>query len=166
MSVVNTPPFGLQDLLGAKNFGRNPNELVENISPSLDQWPFLGYSFIRAARNSGSVLGRGVGATVEIPEGEVWVPIVASAFNAAPAADTYIVALTMSGIPGFSPGQDIGLAVTTDSFGVSIGEIFRASWAPPFHVALPPGIQFNAAIDAGSGTSNPSVEVLYYRLKI
>ena len=71
MSKINTPPIGLQSLLGSQSFGENPDDLLSGVRGTLDLLPF--YAAVKGrfksnvgARNSAGsfctvTMGGGVG---------------------------------------------------------------------------------------------------------
>jgi len=73
MSQITRVPFGLQDLIGAKNFGRNPSELGGMVSPTLDMVRFLSAErrFFHVA-NTTAYAADGTQSTVTVPVGELW----------------------------------------------------------------------------------------------
>ena len=99
MSLVNTPPFGLQDLLGSRNFGKNPSELVETIQPTIDMLPYLDYDNFRIESISGSVNIIGASVTIEIPDSEIWnvVSVSASYLNAFAAGASARIRVSVDG---------------------------------------------------------------------
>lgn len=78
LSKVNTPPIGLQNLLGNVNQGVNPHELDQIITPSVDLYPHWATNKIRAAFETAEVAGAvGQGLGISVPEGELWQVIAA-----------------------------------------------------------------------------------------
>ena len=54
MSKINTPPIGLQSLLGSQSFGDNPDDLLNGVRGSLDLLPFYSAVKGRFKSNSGA----------------------------------------------------------------------------------------------------------------
>lgn len=54
MSRINRTPVGLQGFLGSQNFGVNPGELSQTVSPTVDLTPFLGAQGLRQAIVTGA----------------------------------------------------------------------------------------------------------------
>lgn len=74
MSQINRVPFGLQDLLGSKNFGTNPSQLGQVVTPTLELWDFLKYER-RARVISAGGFATAVTQQIElfvIPDTEIW----------------------------------------------------------------------------------------------
>lgn len=86
MSRINQPPWGLQDLLGSKNFGDNPSELAETVIPSLDMVDFLTADKIDYEREAGFGTARGDNIAIVVPEGELWMMMEASGVGIPSAA--------------------------------------------------------------------------------
>jgi len=112
MSKINTPPLGLQNLLGSQNFGDNPSELGQTVAPTLDLLPFYGAGLIRSKQTSGGRSDEGIISSVEL-FGHVavlfvsaWVP------GGLSATETCALGLSMEGIASLNlPGnQEIILA--------------------------------------------------------
>ena len=72
MSRINTPPIGLQDLLGSKNFGDNPSDLLEQVRPVVDLLPFWGTQKLKFAAESATTAGAGSVVELDVPENENW----------------------------------------------------------------------------------------------
>jgi len=81
LSKVNAVPRGLQDFLGNVNQGINPQQLDPLVSPSVDLFPFYQVDNLRARLevDTGVPGALGFGVDVEVPEGEIWQVIAASA---------------------------------------------------------------------------------------
>ncbi len=75
MSRVNRVPYGLQNLLGAQNFGDNPSELSGIIAPTLDLWQMLKFEQRAWHIDPGAVNRNTPGAISfkAVPEGEMWI---------------------------------------------------------------------------------------------
>ena len=103
-SKINTPPVGLQDLLGSQSFGENPNLLTEVVSPTLEQFPFLSADKISAYTQQQNVAATDPAVIFAFlqPAGEVWMPLVwATTLDAATAVGidwSVVYSLTNSGI--------------------------------------------------------------------
>lgn len=72
MSRINQPPWGLQALLGSKNFGDNPSELAETVVPTVDVFKFLSADRIDYELVNGATNARGDSIEIAVPEGELW----------------------------------------------------------------------------------------------
>lgn len=72
-SQITRVLFGLQDLLGSKNFGDNPAEFGEIVIPTLEMFPFL--STERSVITSTDVVtlvDEGDIGSMVVPQGELW----------------------------------------------------------------------------------------------
>ena len=83
ISKVNTPPKGLQSLLGNVNQGLNPHELAHAVSPSVDLFPHWAIDKMKVnSATSSYAPGPGTGQTITVPAGELWMPIsIAGSFS-------------------------------------------------------------------------------------
>lgn len=72
MSQINRPPKGLQDVLGSKNFGVNPNQLSQSVVPTVDIGQFYTADLMDIARDDVTNLTLLDQAELTIPTGEVW----------------------------------------------------------------------------------------------
>lgn len=72
MSQINQPPFGLQALLGSKNFGDNPSVLAETVLPTVDLTMFLYAEKIFYERTASVLNARGQANSINVPAGELW----------------------------------------------------------------------------------------------
>ena len=72
MGRINTPPVGLQSLLGNTNFGDNPSDLSEVVAPTLEFFAFMAQQKVHFERNAGSLAGQGFATQIVIPDGEIW----------------------------------------------------------------------------------------------
>lgn len=71
-SQINRVPFGLQDLLNSRNFGRNPNALLQEVRPGFDMLPFWGLDSIEASSDSAAVSTFGTHTQITVPDSELW----------------------------------------------------------------------------------------------
>ncbi len=72
MSRINRPPKGLQGLLGSQSFGSNPDELLQEVRPSIELFPFWGAELLRHKIINGGRTTNGVIAQHLVPTDEVW----------------------------------------------------------------------------------------------
>ncbi len=72
MSKVNRLPRGLQGLLFNRNFGVNPSELRQDISPGLDLYPFYSANSLNAAAGFVVATAKGDNFTISQPQDEIW----------------------------------------------------------------------------------------------
>jgi hypothetical protein len=75
MSQIQTVPWGLQSLLDSQNFGNNPSDFAETLLPVLDQFPLLAANKIFYASIAETFTSAPDGVEIDIPEGELWIPL-------------------------------------------------------------------------------------------
>lgn len=73
MGTINRVPFGWLSLIDSQNFGRNPVEALESVTPTVDLYTLLGQDRLDVVLNSAAPVG-GTNALVSIlvPQNEVW----------------------------------------------------------------------------------------------
>lgn len=97
MSQITRVPFGLQSLLGSKNFGDNPAELGQVVAPILDMFPFFAAERRTWHQDVGIVVNdNGVVNTITVPTGELWL------------VDSLGASVQMTG----SPAGDFGINIS------------------------------------------------------
>lgn len=79
MSRINTTPKTLQDLLGNTAAGVNPSELLQEVRPSFDMFPLWAIDKHDFVTFNGSLAAMFQQQVIEVPEGEVWIPLAMSA---------------------------------------------------------------------------------------
>lgn len=169
MSKINTTPVGLQDFLGSKNFGRNPSELGQVVSPSLDLKPFLGVYEQRLARATDLRTGVGVCCSLTVPEGEAWYLIAVSArIDGAVAAANYRLAITLeSPIGGIPTGIGMPLAEAGTGVNLVAGDLFGVVYRPSEPQILNSGTILNLHYYKNVGVNQSgSLFAWYYALTI
>lgn len=73
MSQINRVPWGLQYLLGSKNFGKNPAQLAESVAPVLDMSPHLAYETLATETDyQAGLTTEGEYAEIVVPDNEAW----------------------------------------------------------------------------------------------
>lgn len=73
MTQITRVPFGFTDLLGSKNFGKNPTELSGVVAPIVDIGEFLAVERRSFTHNAPTVQSAdGVATSMSVPEGELW----------------------------------------------------------------------------------------------
>ena len=167
LSKVNTPPVGLQDLLGNVNQGVNPHDLDHKISPGVDLYPHYTSNRLEIATASAEVAGiTGQGVGIPIPEGQIWQPIALSAeyeLQGTNADDTqFSVGVQRLGTGYYVPFHtsfDLNYPGTAGDFGVACGPTGQR-----FFVSG--GWQFWAQVDAAVQTDvrTMTINVFYARL--
>lgn len=160
MSQINTPPLGLQQLMGSQNFGDNPSDLAQQVIPTVDLTPFLATRKIRHKTTSG---GRSdVGIISNIPIEGPSMLIGASMFLAGglAAPDTQAMMITMSGLPTQfgTPGVEIvlkaGPRVT-----YAAGETPGIDWQAPTPIIVDDGVTINGRWATPTGNSGDLVQL-------
>lgn len=77
MSRIQSPPRGLQDLLGTQNFGQNPNELSQTVVPVVNMGNFYQLDKTFTPRQTVNFpvspgVQPGDRAVIEVPAGQMW----------------------------------------------------------------------------------------------
>lgn len=75
MSRINRVPKGFLDFLGTQNQGDNPSELMQDVRPSIDLFPFFAAERVSLFSDSVNSAGALDGVTFVVPDGEVWFPL-------------------------------------------------------------------------------------------
>jgi len=78
MSQINRPPIGLQSLFGSKNFGQNPSELSQIVSPSVDLFTFLAQQELRFLKESVTTAGFDSVVEIQVPDNQIWAVLTVS----------------------------------------------------------------------------------------
>lgn len=147
---IFTPPAGLLGLLGTKTLGQNPSLLSQEVSPSVELFPFWAYgqSYRRNTTISGTITVVGsvaVGALV--PQGKVWVPLLHVAtclsigagdsgrIRAAAVVDSNAVVLQVGSVPA-----------AASTFGGILGASSIEWWLSPF--IAQPGTLFGGFVES------------------
>jgi len=171
MSQINRVPWGLQSLLGSKNFGRNPSELQENIQPVLDMQPHVGYEILNA--DADYVVATAVGdyAELTIPDNEAWGVVGVSGDTRVVTSNAEYFMNVLLVYPANAGGAflkffNIGYYSKQSSTSSSIGQGTSVMFPSP--VIFGPGTRFqNAMVEALSLTSvDIRLTVLYYRYEV
>jgi len=168
MSKINSPPVGLQSLLGSKNFGENPDDLLREVRPTVDMLPFWGSQRLRFDQTV--AIQAGVGSMVErqIPLGESWLVLSASItiLNLASGAENGLAIHLDDSLVG-----TISFRVAYQWSGTNPQPANQESsciWQPPIPYLLAGGSVirgWNAGINpAQSGSWQ--LDIVHYRLEI
>jgi len=72
VSKIQTTPKGFQDVLGLKNFGQNPSELLDAVRPIVDIGSFYAQNFLDIAREDITNFALNDSVALEVPNGESW----------------------------------------------------------------------------------------------
>ena len=78
MTAIFRAPTGLQDFLGTKSVGRNPDQLLQQVRPVVDlsQFWLQGAQWTEQSETSGTLAAPGVvGGALTVPFGHVWIPV-------------------------------------------------------------------------------------------
>jgi len=163
MSKINTPPRGLQNFLGNVNQGVNPSDLDQQVNPTVDLVPFWGTDKLKSIVSGASIAGTlGQGITVEVPEGELWIPIAASGQYFVAQAQTRQISLRVvdqsgGGLSIIANGRIDSASLTAE---VTCGLAF------PNRFILPSSWGIRCQIDETSSATAATMEVniFYYKL--
>lgn len=166
MGRVNTPPLGLQSLLGNQNFGDNPDDLSQTIRPVIDQTPFLGSTQIKYSRDASSLNGVGVAVTTTVPQGEAWYILgVSLQIPGVTNAGQFQLGIALEDLPGFTPGQQHWLASMHNRVTTNIGDLVEVSFQPAQPQLFQPLTDIvGICMQTPGGVENFTLTAAYYRL--
>lgn len=166
MSQINRPPLGLQQLLGSQNFGDNPDQLAQNVQPSLDLFPFYASTLLRYKENTGSRGSEGVICFEQFFERAAILAISLKATTTVTTADPYEVSFTLSEIAGDGVGS---IHIPVYSSGAPptdypVGALPSWSVMFPSPLVVEAGVKVNAEFDYATQVETFRLTVLYYDL--
>lgn len=175
MSQINRVPQGLQDLLLSKSFGKNPNELLQQVQPGVDLtrfWIVDRLTELRPATHT--VIANGIQTAIEIPEGEAWIPINwSSTMTLQTAADVANWSMYIRNMPNKDPATTAALTAVVawrDLVTAALTpETFRAAYTFPQFYLFPSTTQFQIRVDQHTHSlAEPELaqSLLYVRLSL
>lgn len=169
LSKVNTPPVGLQNLLGNVNQGVNPHELDHKITPVVDLYPHWAVNKLKTELSFGEVAGTsGEGLTINVPDGELWQVVAASAHyeNVSAGNDD-----TNIGIGIADSSDAVTTIVSVNSFGVNspgavgqFGSVAGCAFPDRFILSSGWGIRGEVISSSQAGVRTMYVKVVYVKL--
>jgi len=178
-SRINTPPIGLQDLLGSQAFGDNPSELLELVQPTLDLLPFLSEGKLDAHRVSEDLVSPIQATTLSIdqPQGELWIPLTFSVgIQGNDVAGTTFAAyfrVRNHGFPSLDSALDVPMAGTfVAPASTTSGEETRVSWQPPVPFSRRGPCKWDCRVSpyvqggGGSGQDSFEFAIIHYKYRI
>lgn len=169
MSAINRPPLGLQGLLGSQNFGDNPSDLLQQVRPTIDLFPFLGSQVLSQRQIQGGRVDQGLIVTQPVESGEVWAIVGASGFcdPSGPGPYTLSMAIGLNDLNNVSAvGGTHYMAQTRQATGQAGNHFQSVSWNPPQPLIL----ESDTAIELWWMSANLAapdtctLSVLYYAL--
>lgn len=174
MGQINRVPFGLQSLLDSQNFGNNPSNLVESVMPVIDIEPFMRSALLKRVTDSlNGVSAIGNVLTVEIPDGEVWLPITWSCrfMNNAAAGANAKARCEVFAIDNDTGVRSVTPAWFTDNETILDATSTSTSYGTSFQFQYPmmflPGVEFHSRIidlDLNGGTSiQMAQDIVFWR---
>lgn len=168
MSKINTPPIGLQQLLGSQNFGDNPDDLLQQVRSVVDLIPFWGAQHMEVSRTEGGRSDEGIISSVPFFGPAMILAASARVSGGMTGAAPLSLGITISGISmrENQPPTEVLIAQSPGR------ETFPVGAEPGVDVLLPKPIvveadtQVNSRWVSASGSSLDLVElaVLYYDL--
>lgn len=129
---INTPPIGLQDLLGTQSFGSNPSELLLSVRPIVDLFPFLVADQLAQERAAANIAGAGQTMAIAQPQGTLWIPqILTVGIQGHQDVGTEWGAFFEVANSGFAPGANTAKLWGTDHVlsSVEVGEETYVSYS-------------------------------------
>jgi len=119
MSQINRPPLGLQELLGSQNFGDNPKDLGNLVSPTLDMLPFYGAGALKYRSTSGGRNGEGLISNVTLFGTVALIGCSAWAETGLTVGSVGKLGLTMNGIATQTVPGDVEMVLAANEDGVA-----------------------------------------------
>lgn len=176
MGRINTPPYGLQYLLGSTNFGDNPSELGDATLPTLEQFKFLGARNIHYARTSVTFTARNQTIPINIPTNEAWemISVAVGVFGFNDIASEMRLRVDIRNQPN-AAGANIGMPVfetgiLTPGASGNIGDVLGETFAFPTTYILQPGsslfLRDVVARFGATGQETCEIQIMYYRYKV
>ena len=166
MSQINRVPWGLQSLLGSKNFGRNPSQLVEAVQPTLDMSGHLSYELLKGASVLNTVTAAGQVAQLTVPDNEAWHLLsVSGRVTNASIAECYEVALQCLPRNAGATTAELGVFAKQSDSTRAVGSGLAVHLPQP--IILGPGGYVRASLIEAVVTSFDLVcTCLYYKLEV
>lgn len=169
MSRINRPPLGLQGLLGSQNLGVNPDELGQQVLPTLDIFPFYGAQLTTHFSIPGGRTTEGTIVSKVIPAGEMWglIGVGAVCAGITGAGGDIQLSIQLAQLPGNAPGQFHPL-VTGPLQTVNATNVPTLSLVLPFPLLLEPNTEIFLVADVNTLAAADSfrLSILYYKLDV
>lgn len=170
MTQITRVPKGLQDLLGTKQFGKNPGELAQSVLPQLDLFPFYAAERLTWRRNNSPIASQGNGPGFTIPVGEIWIPVGFSLqFNPGVATD-FMLGVTIEEAPGsLSPTIPMEIFGTERIAGATPFDLYTYSFWFPQNIILQSDTIIRSQVNAlsvGAPVSFLEFQLWYYRFTV
>lgn len=164
MSKINTPPVGLQSLLGSQSFGDNPNDLLEQVRPIVDLTPFWGSNKLEVQWSSGNRAAPGNITSFAYDANFTRMLLGVSIYAPTPTAGTFRTAAYLNKANGL-PSNQIHLIHTDDPVTIIANDEYGWSFWLPQPVLLEPGIGllFRSLQQTANATFNCTA--IFYRLE-
>lgn len=169
---INRVPLGLLDFLGTKSLGDNPSELMAEVRPTLNLFPFFAAErFVVNGENASASTGAG-GQTFTVPKGELWLMVSAMfrmrVSNSNDVADLAIIHRNpIGGVFGAANATEATLVrrnFTLDyPSGTTVGQDLSVTYTFPYPLAF--GTDHDLVFRWEEGTittSTPFVSVFNY----
>lgn len=168
MSQVNRPPTGLQQLLGSQNFGDNPDQLLNEVRPTLDLLPMYGSGLLRKKTGTGARTNTGEVCNIEFFGDAAIVAIGATAYNGVPTTNEQIEwSLGLKDISGDNPTEIITLKeFSHPSVPYTQTTEVTGGMVMPYPFVIQSGVKVTLKMDYYSGASiSWRLSVLFYDLQ-
>lgn len=171
MGIINKLPWGLQDFLGSVSQGTNPANLLQDVRPSLEIFPFLSGNDLRvydvaeqAVNSAGDI------HTKAVNTGEIWLVLnVGAGVRSDTAGDTLEASVGLKRVKGHT-NTNFEAGLHGFPAWTAIGGTLQFNQAVNFPQMIPVtagvGIVWKATnvVSVGDLLLQPSV--LYYRLRV
>jgi hypothetical protein len=161
MSRIAGFPTGLLDLVGSQNFGVNPKEMVESISPTIDLGQFFLASKLLVGFNPGTdIVANGANTaktfSLTVPAGELWIVKALSLFLSTGVGEAMTATPILTVNAGtMSIGQGVTLAASQ----------IRWNTATVTDLVVPAGARFGIWGSEVTGVPTAALTVLIARLR-
>ena len=162
MSAINRIPKGLQEFLGNTAMGKNPAELLQDVRPNIDMFPFWSTDSIRNKVTTGPIGAIGQFVTIQVPQGEAWIPIAVSGDIFGGAGERWRINVHLT-----DPAGNARTILAVSETVVMAGpEYVSASQVFPQNILVPAGWFFFMQCDSYGGVLRTgSIDLTYVALK-
>ena len=155
--------------LGSQSFGANPDDLLQQVVPTIDLVPFFSVNQTKQERNTGGRTTPGLITNVNVADDEQWLLLAASLYmeaGATGAGGDVLGHISVRNIAGNSPVSQIVLTQDKQRHTLAAGERYSLSWNAKRPFILPQGARVDALYDICSlaNADTVALNVLYVAL--
>lgn len=164
MSKINTPPIGLQSLLGSQSFGDNPSDLLQQVRPAIDLLPFWGSTKLECQWSAGNRSAPGNITSFAYDANFARMLVGVAIYAGTPTAGTYQSAAYLSKINEL-PSNQIHLIHSDEPTVVPASSEYGWSFWMPQPLILEPGIGISFRTLQQTANATLNCTAIYYRLE-